>query len=264
MSNGALVVVGTGIRHQDHITAEAEQYIRQADKVLYVIPGPWAEEWMCSLNATAESLVPLYAKNSKRLDTYGEMVAKVMSFVRQGLAVTAVFYGHPGVFVLPSHGMVEQARAEGYVAWMCPGVSAEDCLFAEVGIDPAGAGCQSFEATDFLVHHRRFDPHSHLIIWQVGVIGHVGSTATKEKTGLQMLVDDLVPHYGLEHTVILFESAPHAQYRSRIEQFPLKQLPETRMMSISTLYVPPKAEAVLDQERLAQLGLAKQDIVKNW
>lgn len=264
MKTGSLVVVGSGIQHDSHMTVQAERSIRAADKVLYVIPGPWAESWMQGLNATAESMIPLYGRNQHRLDTYGQMVETIMRYVRQGLDVCAVFYGHPGVFVLPSHEAIKQARAEGFPAQMLPGVSAEDCLFADLGIDPAIAGCQSFEATDFLVRHRRFDSRSSLVIWQVGVIGHLGTLATQEKAGLMMLVDVLAAEYGRNHEVVIYEAAPHSHYRPRIEPIPLCRLPEARLMSISTLYVPPKEEAPMDEARLAALGLKAADIVKQW
>jgi len=35
---------------------------------------------------------------------------------------------------------------------MLPGISAEDCLFADIGVDPGIYGCQSFEATDLFVN----------------------------------------------------------------------------------------------------------------
>src|SRR2546429_6584747 len=44
-----------------------------------------------------------------------------------------------------------QAREEGFEAEMLPAVSAEDCLFADLGVDPGDEGCQSFEATSFLL-----------------------------------------------------------------------------------------------------------------
>ena len=147
---------------------------------------------------------------------------------------------------------------------MQPGVSAEDCLFADLGIDPATDGCYSVEATDFLVRHRRFDPASHLIIWQVGVIGHLGPTATKDKAGLRLLVEVLAEEYGEEHEVIIYEAAPHSDYRSRIERMLLNQLPDARLMSISTLYVPPKAATIIDEARLAILGLSTADLSKDW
>ena len=40
---------------------------------------------------------------------------------------------HPGVYVAPSHETVLRARAEGYPARMLPGISSEDCLFADLG-----------------------------------------------------------------------------------------------------------------------------------
>ena len=54
------------------------------------------------------------------------------------------------VFVQPSHESIAIARLEGFSARMLPGISAEDCLFADIGLDPGKDGCQSFEATDFL------------------------------------------------------------------------------------------------------------------
>ena len=82
-----------------------------------------------------------------------------------------VFYGHQRVFVHPGHESIRRAHMEGFPACMLPGISAEDCLFAELGIDPSKNGCQSFEATDFLVYKRKFDNRSSLILWQIGANG---------------------------------------------------------------------------------------------
>lgn len=149
-------------------------------------------------------------------------------------------------------------------AIMLPGISAEDYLFADLGIDPATRGCQSFEATDFLVRRRVFDPTSHLVIWQVGVIGHVGVHATKEKAGLRLLVEVLGETYGPDHEVIIYEGAPHSDYDSRIEPVLLSQLPDVRLMSITTLYVPPLPDRELDRVRMAQIGLTLEDIARRW
>lgn len=261
---GSLAVVGTGIEVVSHLTTQAEHLIAQADKVLYVIPGPWADEWMRGLNSLAESLVSLYGDAKPRLESYGEIVAAVMGEVRQGKAVCAVFYGHPGVFVLPAHALIKRARAEGFEARMCAGVSAVDCLFADVGIDPAVAGCQSFEATDFLIYHRRFDPYSALILWQIGLIGHTGGRARPDNVGLTLLAEVLTETYGGEHEVIVYEAAQHPHHRPRIDPLPLAQLPQARTLAISTLYVPPRGEKMVDVARLARLGLTPQDLVKRW
>jgi len=91
--------------------------------------------------------------------------------VRAGLDVVGVFYGHPGVFVSPSHRALAIAKAEGYRARMLPGVSAEDCLYADLCIDPSDPGCVTYEASDFLVRERPVNIHSHLVLFQVGCVG---------------------------------------------------------------------------------------------
>ena len=91
--------------------------------------------------------------------------------VRAGKDVLGVFYGHPGVFVSPSHRALAIARSEGYKAKMLPGVSAEDYMFADLEFDPASHGCCTFEATELLLRDTPLNTSSHNIIWQVGAIG---------------------------------------------------------------------------------------------
>src|SRR3546814_14587936 len=77
--------------------------------------------------------------------TYREMVAAMLAEVRAGRRVCGAFYGHPGVFARVPHKAIAQARAEGFEAHMEAGVSAEDCLYADLGIDPGEVGCQHYE-----------------------------------------------------------------------------------------------------------------------
>src|SRR6476620_513542 len=130
--------------------------IEQSDKVLYLVNDPVSELWIARMNPNSESLKALYLGGKYRADTYKEMTELTLRYVREGLNVCVVYYGHPGVVVTPSHESIRQARAEGFNARMLPGISAEDCLFADLGIDPGTRGCQSFEATDFLLNRRKF------------------------------------------------------------------------------------------------------------
>lgn len=154
---GSLVVVGVGIA-LGQTTLEAKAHVEAADKVYYLVSNPSAVLWLEQLNATAESLYSFYEVGKPRLQSYDDMVDRVVSAVRAGQAVCAAFYGHPGVFADPGHRAVKVARSEGYPARMLPGVSAEDYLFADLGIDPSRCGCQSYEASDFLICGRLFDP----------------------------------------------------------------------------------------------------------
>jgi precorrin-6B methylase 1 len=254
---GSLVIVGTGIQLINHVTHEAHLCIKNADKVVYAIPGYPTRSWIETLNANTESLERFYEKGKPRAETYKQMVEVIMNYVRGGFNVCAVFYGHPGVFVSPSHESIKLARNEGYEARMLPGISAEDCLFADLGVDPGKEGCQSFEATDFLIHKRRFDPSSTLILWQVGVIGILDyQESDYSKDGIKILAEVLKDHYGTNHRAIIYEASsfPYPIAGPSIQILTISELPEARITQASTLYIPPK-ESLLDYDMLTRLNL---------
>ncbi|MBH8552511.1 hypothetical protein I8751_09005 [Nostocaceae cyanobacterium CENA357] len=257
MKVGSLIIVGTGIQLVGHLTLAAKAWIEQADKVLFAVADPITAKWLRSLNATAEALP--YNKNLKRRKkTYSEMVERMLIGVRQGLNVCVVFYGHPGVFADPAHQAIKQARSEGFTAQMLPGISAEDCLYADLGLDPGRNGCQSFEATDFLIRHRRFDPTSALILWQIAMVGNLGFYKEGEHLhGLTVLAEVLATHYSFDHEVIVYQAAVYYPVcEPTIQRIPLFRLPEADVTPISTLYVPPQPPITLDCEMMTRLGMS--------
>ena len=124
---------------------------------------------------------------------------------------------------------------------MLPGVSTEDCLFADLGVDPAVSGCQGFEATDFLAMRRRFDPSSVLILWQVGVLGEpsIRKNMFCRPERLQVLTAFLRRHYPARHKVVLYQAAQFPIGDARIKRVELQQLPREIIEPLMTLYVPP-------------------------
>lgn len=254
---GSLLVVGTGYLVAGQMTPESLAAVEAADKLLFLVADPATRTWLEDLNPTAESLYDAYAEGRPRRDSYREMVERILAPVRQGLAVCAAFYGHPGVFVAPSHEAVRRAREEGYPASMLPGISAEDCLFADLGIDPARDGCQSFEATDFLLRRRRFDPASALVLWQVGGIGV--STflpgAVWHNRHLAALVEVLARHYPREHEVVLYVASGLPVCEPEISRLPLAELAAARVPIAATLFVPPRERSPIDPEMARRLGL---------
>jgi precorrin-6B methylase 1 len=253
---GQLIVVGTGLRTVGHVTAEAVAWIRAADKVLYVVGDPVSEKLIHDLNPGAESLEVLYKQSKARIDTYRQMVERILTCVRQGYRTCAVFYGHPGVFVYPSHEAVRQARIEGYPAVMLPGVSAEDCLFADIGIDPAQAGCQSFEATDFLFHDRRTDPSSSLVLWQIGVLGNEGfnESGRYDLSLMPLLITKLLRLYPPMHQAAVYEAATQIGCPPRISWTPIPHLTQVEMSAASTLFIPPGSAPRPDAVVVHQAG----------
>ncbi|HEY8144294.1 MAG TPA: hypothetical protein VIG06_16520, partial [Kofleriaceae bacterium] len=140
---------------------------------------------------------------------------------------------------------------------MLPGISAEDCLFADLGLDPGEHGCQSFEATDFLVHRRRFDNRSLLVLWQIGAIGvftfRPGSLWSRK--GLRVLAETLGRHYRPQQEVVVYEASPFPVCPPKIARLPLADLPRAEVTLASTLVVPPTRAVYSDPDMLERLRI---------
>ena len=217
---------------------------------------PVTRWWLEGLNANARSLADLYAPGRARAETYAAMTDEILVGVRSGKAVCAAFYGHPGVFVEPGHAAVRRARAEGFRATMLPAISAEDCLFAELGLDPADGGCQSYEATTFLIHDLHVEPSATLILWQVGVIGQLAAgPATPD--GLPALVERLERDYPPDHETIVYEASSYAFVAPLVRRVRLSELARAQIPALATLVVPPRERARLDVRMLDRLGFPR-------
>jgi siroheme synthase len=254
--NGSLVVVGTGIRSLGQLTVETVAQIKSADRVHYLVAEPIAVEVICLLNPLgARSLGDLYEENKPRRTTYDQMVARILESVRSGWRTCAVFYGHPGVFVDPSHEAIRTARAEGFHAEMLPGVSAEDCLFADLAIDPSTAGCQTYEATDFLANRRQIDPTSHVVIWQAGVLGDRTFSLRVSRSNLfDIFLARLLETYPKSHEICIYQAAVLPGCPAEMQWIELNELDKTKITIISTLYIPPAKPPRRDLDLYMALG----------
>jgi hypothetical protein len=192
------------------------------------------------------------------------MVDAMMTEVRAGQQVCGAFYGHPGVFACVPHQAIEIARREGFSAHMEPGVSAEDCLYADLGIDPGEYGCQHYEASQLMFYRRRLDTSAYLILWQPGVAGD--RSLTRFSTGAayrQVLVDVLARDYDLNHEVILYKAVTLPLGRPRIDRLALREVPAADIDMHATLVLPPARILEPDlqvRERLAALDAGAWDL----
>jgi Tetrapyrrole (Corrin/Porphyrin) Methylases len=242
---GALTVVGTGIRIGLQLTPESRAAIEAADELLYVNAEPLGDRWLASLHPHARNLATLYRAGVERHEIYAAIVEAILERVRAGAKVCAAFYGHPGVFVRPSHEAIRRARAEGYDARMLPAVSAEDCLFADLGVDPAVDGCASYDATAFLARRRPLDTSAALVLWQVAAVGETRAVREGEHgRNLGLLADRLLEQYPPEHDAVLYEASPFPIVKPLIEQITIGALADAAPTGQATLYVPPLLEVV--------------------
>jgi len=238
-----------------HIGPLARSYIENADVVFVAVSDAIVELWVKQMNRDVRSLQPLYRDGKSRADTYREMVETMLVEVRAGKKVCGAFYGHPGVFAWPPHEAIRIARAEGYRAHMEPGVSAEDCLYADLGIDPGTAGCQHYEASQFLFYRRRIDPSAYLVLWQVGVVGDQSFARFSIGPAYrQLLVEVLARDYPLRHEVTIYRAATLPIQQPRIQRVRLDDLASAIVELADTLVIPPAIPLQPDKRNLARLA----------
>ena len=247
--------MGIGITLGSHITPLARSYIEAADVVFTAVSDGIVELWLAEMHADVRSLQPFYREGKSRMTTYRQMVEAILAPVRNGKRVCAVFYGHPGVFAWAPHKAIEIARREGFRAHMEPGISAEDCLYADLGIDPGKFGCQHFEASQLLFYRRRIDPGGYLILWQVGVAGDQSLARFATNAAYrQVLVDRLAEDYPLGHRVIIYRAATLPIHEPRIDRTTLRKLVTARIELPDTIVIPPGRKLEPDRKTLRRLA----------
>lgn len=259
---GSLFIVGTGILGTGQITPDAEYWIREADRVFFLVQDPLSERWLKKANPAARSLAHLYSTRRPRAKTYEMMVETMLAPLRRGATICGAFYGHPGVFAHPTHEAIRRARAEGHRARMLPGISAFDCLTADLGLDPGRDGCHTYEATSFLLEAKKPDPTTALVLWQISVIGE--SRFRKRgfgKRNLEILAQRLADTYGAEHEVVIYEAAALPGFEASVIRVPLNGLSSAKVSGLSTLYVPPLEEARMDQKMGRRLRLRWDELL---
>jgi len=235
----SLVNVGLGMTLGSHITPLSRSYIEKADVVFVAASNSIVEQWVAGMNNDVRSLQKYYKEGLPRRKTYEKMVEVMLVELRSGKNVCGAFYGHPGVFAWAPHESIKQARSEGYKAHMEPGISAEDCLYADLGIDPGKYGCAHYEASQFIRKKKKFDPSSYLILWQIGILGSKESNnfSTTEEY-IHELVDELLQTYPKNHQVILYECAVLPIEQTVIKKVKLSKLAQLQMSLKTTLIIP--------------------------
>lgn len=256
---GMLEILGSGIEAIGFTRAD-EARIRAADEVFFCVADPATKLWLLDQRPDAYDLYALYDDSKRRYVTYMQMAEAMLHPVRDGRHVVAIFYGHPGIFVLATHRAVKIARREGHRAEMRAAVSALDTLCADLGVDPSQPGMQMYEATDMLIRARRPDPGLHLVLWQVGLIGELGYRRQGYlNSNFAALLDYLEPLYGPDHPVVNYVGSRYPGVEPLIDRQTIASLRDPAVQSwvtgISTFYLPPRAAAPADPAMLARLGL---------
>ncbi|MBU6953464.1 SAM-dependent methyltransferase [Hahella sp. HN01] len=256
---GELIILGTGIETIG-ISVGDIRLIEEADKVLYCVADPATVVWLKQLRPDSLDLYVLYGEDKVRYTTYMQMTEAQLYWVRQGLKVVVVFYGHPGIFVLSTHRAIKLARREGYKATMKAGVCALDTLCSDLGIDPCYPGLQTHEATDCLVRRRHLDASLHVVLWQVGLIGEMGYRRQGYLNNkFSYFIHWLQSIYGADYEVTHYIGSRYPTIDPLIETYRLSELHDpanqVRITGLSTFYIPPMQVVPTDYQTAVDLGV---------
>jgi len=255
MGAPSLTILGSGVKSISHITIETNAYLSDSECIFYLVNEPILEQWVQQQNQKAVSLDFLYDCHADRISNYramGQHVAQHLDNQR----ICLLLYGHPTVFCDIAIEADKAAHALGHSTLILPGISAEDCLFADLKIDPSSCGCLSYEATDLLVYKRQLNTSSHLVLWQVGMIGALGNFKTHDnRRGQALLCEYLLSSYDADHVIICYEASQYPHFQPEIKHFSLSQLPEEQLSPISTLYIAPQEKIKACGDTLNALGI---------
>ena len=218
-TTGSLVIVNTGVMAVNQVTVEAKHWIQHSDRVLFLGSDPVTERWIQTLNNSVESL--------NRLETSDEIVERTLDHMRAGLAVCLAFHERSALSTEVSRQAIEQSRADGFAAAVVPGVSALDCLFADLGLDLSSGGCRIYGAEAF-VERGRPDLSSALVLY------------LSDDSPLSELLALLRPAYGEEQKAVLYEPARYAVLEPAVRRCTIRDIGEADLAQFSILYIPAK------------------------
>lgn len=234
-----LALVGTGIKTISHLTEEAKGYICNCDKVLYLVNEPLLEIYIKRLSKLSETLEPVYFQSESRENSYNNIAQKIHIELENFNSICVVIYGHPCVFATP--GLLALSDLDNTIKTVvCPAISAQDCLYADLRFDPASGGIQTFDATEYLLYDKLIDTSSHTVIYQIGMVGNLGLPTNKvNKEAINFIKKKLLNVYEKEKNAVIYESALYPGNNPKISEFDLDDLDIQELTTISTLYIPP-------------------------
>lgn len=252
-----IYVVGIGIKWIEHITLEVDRVLGSCNEILYIERAPGIEEYFRKKCERTTNLTDLYAENSDRSKTYHEMAARVIEAALERSPVVFALYGHPTIYAFPPFLVREMANPLGLNVKILPGISALDCLFCDLAVDPSVNGIQMFEATDLLLRKHPINTTAATVIWQIGSLETaLFSSARSAAHRFVRFKQYLLGFFPKDHPMYAVYSQPHPMLKSQIHRFEIDRIEEfsSILHSAVTLYIPPISPSeVKDEELLTSL-----------
>ncbi len=249
-------IFGLGLSYYSDLTQHIGPVVKDSDIVFILASDVSTVAHVKTLNDNVVNLFQFYEDGKSRLDTYDEIVRVLIEGAKSHHKVSVLVYGHPTLFVNPIPRFIEEAKFEAFNVEIVPGASAEDWLFAALGIDPSSHGWLSFEATNFLLYNRRADPSAYLVLWQAGALGILDYRFEDNVSSdlISLLKDKLNDSFTDDACCVAFEASPFLAVAHRIEEFQLRDIQSVSLTKRTTMLIWPQEDLIADPKILTALA----------
>lgn len=233
------------------MTLEVQAVIQQSDCVIYLVNDPAMKQWIIDHSIKAISLDPLYFNITDRSQAYKSMSEKIINVASEHKNTCFVIYGHPFFLASTSAQIIRhiEENALDISTEILPGISSLDCLLCDLRIDPGSCGIQAYESTEFINKKYQINSESHLILWQIGVVGI--ETIIKEDSqlhyhtehikSLHKIKQKLLIWYKKDHPIILYTASMYPSIPFERTDSSIAQLDKIVIHRLSTAYIPPNS-----------------------
>lgn len=234
-----LYIAGSGIKTLAHLTQECKKLINTCDKVLYLLNEPLAKEYILSKTKNSLDLNEIYFSEDSRKAVYNKITTRIITELKQCSTLGVICYGHPFFCADPFLHAAKIATNDGYNVVVFPGISAIDCMFSDLLIDPTTNGLQLYEASHLINSNKTVERLSDLIVLQVGFVNvknhpHLESSAS----GFVELCHYLQSIYEPGHECYVYEASLYPSIKPRVEKIRLDKLHSCNVTTLTSIYLP--------------------------
>jgi uncharacterized protein YabN with tetrapyrrole methylase and pyrophosphatase domain len=231
------------------MTLEVKSVIQKCDCVVYLVNDPAMKKWIEDNSKKSISLDEVYFQFSDRKETYDFISNEILNIADNYENTCFVTYGHPLFLSDSSMQLIKKIRD---LKWdinieVLPGISSLDNLLCDLCIDPGVGGIQAYESSEFINKNYKINKNSHLILWQIGVIGikkiinHDNELidCIERKKALLQLKKKLMSTYDETHIIVLYVASIYPQICFERINTTLSKLDIVDIPRLATAYIPP-------------------------